>query len=157
VELEPGLDRVSGAWHEQAAGPEDDSWRPSWRTGESGGPPPGELVSGIDRAAEAIPPGLARAQQALDRLGIDIDIVSRPQLYDDYEQDDELEPQDVLLDAYEMGDLVELSYAAAGGTLVERVKVEELGDARFLVEDPETGTRRWRWLKGVRSVRLIES
>lgn len=157
VALEPGLDRVSGAWHDRAGDPDrDDSaaWRPSSGIDERLAPPPGTLVSGLEQAPATVSPVLARAQEALDRLGIDLDLLTVPQVDD--EDYDELEPGDVVLDAYEMGEIVELSYAAAGGTLVERVTIEDVDGARFLVEDTDTGTRRWRWLKGVRSARLIE-
>jgi hypothetical protein len=61
----------------------------------------------------------------------------------------------VLLESYEIGAPIELRYAAAAGTVVEQVVVEELDDARFLVKDARTGARRWRWLKGVRDAQLV--
>lgn len=154
VELEPGLDRVSGAWHDRTAEAQEYDnacWGPTDRPSERSAPPRGALVSGLDEVPAARSPAPATAQDALRRLGIELDPLTVPLDGDDYE-----EPQDVLLDAYEFGDLVELRYAAANGTIVERVTVEELDDARFLVADPETGARRWRWLKGVRDARLIE-
>lgn len=157
IELEPGLDRVSGAWHEQAAsadGPGSSSWRPSSALSEHDTPPPGVLVSGIDRSAPPTSPAAARAQDVLDGLELSLDMGGVPQFDDEF---DDLEPEDVLTDAYELGEIVELSYAAAGGALVERVTVEELDGARLLVEDPDTGARHWRWLKGVRSARFVSS
>jgi hypothetical protein len=90
-------------------------------------------------------------QERLERLEMDLDLVSMPP-----EDDEEPRPDEILLESFEMGIPVELHYAAAGGTVVEHVTVEELDGARFLVEDAETGDRRWRWNKGVLAARLTD-
>ena len=149
IELEPGMERLSGAWHEPPGAHDhlDQLWRASGH-GERTSLPSGRLVSGLDEPP-ALPSGaLEAARQALDSMGIDLDQMNIP-------LDDALEPAEILMESYELGAPVELRYAGAGGTVVERVTVEELDDARFLVEDADTGVRRWRWLRAVVDARLI--
>jgi hypothetical protein len=149
VELEPGLDRVSGPWTDTSGDQDrhDHPWRPS-SGGERTAPPAGQLTSRIDEDAPA-PPSAAiqAAQRQNDRFGIDLDLQDVP-------LDDELEPGEVLLESFELGAPVELCYAGAGGTIVEHVTVEELDGARFLVADADTGARRWRWIRAVLEARL---
>ena len=149
IELEPGMERLSGAWHEPPGAHDhlDQLWRASGH-GERASVPSGRLVSGLDDVPAPPSGALEAAQQALDGMGIDLDLMKIP-------LDDELEPAEILMESYELGAPVELRYAGAGGTVVERVTVEELDDSRFLVEDADTGARRWRWLRAVLDAKLV--
>ena len=66
---------------------------------------------------------------------------------------EQLTPEEPLEDSYDFGTLVELRYAGADGTVTEQVTIAELDDARVLVEDPDSGEQRWRWLKSVLDVK----
>src|SRR5206468_4240817 len=124
VELEPGLDRVSGAWHQPSGAPDrcDGWWRPSPGAGERAAIPPGRLVSGLDRTPAMSPSEPDAASDTLDHLELEFDL-------GDGLDDEQLEPGEVLLESYETGSLVELRYAGANGTVVEHVTVEELDGA----------------------------
>lgn len=147
IELGPGLDRVSGHWHDP---PHDDDepewWRPTEDDEERAELPIGRLVSGLELDPD---PDWATRQPALGDPPR-ITIVRDPELDALLDDDQGLAPEELLLESYEFGTLVELRYAGANGTSTEQVTVAELDDARFLVEDTETGEQRWRWLKAER-------
>jgi hypothetical protein len=155
IELEPGLDRVSGAWQEPR-GAEDSAigwWQPLPEHRELA-PPPGRLVSGFGRSVGAQP-------APADQRGLFARLAELELAFDSFDDDDEddaevVEPGELLLDAYESGAPVELQYAAAGGTVVLTGTVDELDGARFKLGDRDGGSRRWRWLKGVQGVRLLD-
>jgi hypothetical protein len=159
VELDPGLDRVSGAWQEPKR-VEDHSglwWRPSAEPDGHLSAPHGRLVSGLDQdsgPADASPISAAAILARLQELNFGIEE------YDDEddEDDDEAgrEPAEVLLDAYAADRPVELRYAAAEGTVVLQGTVAELDGARFKLSGPLAGPLRWRWLKGLLEVREID-
>ena len=147
IELDIGLDRVSGRWSEPAGADEryEHWWRPAPGESEHDALPHGRLVSGLG----AKPPVTRydARQELLDRIQLE---------FDDPEYDEDLEPADVVLEAFESGAPIELEYAGADGTTVEYVTVEQLDSARFLVADVNGSARpRWRWLKGVRDARLV--
>ena len=149
IELDAGLNRVSGHWIEPPRTQEryEHWWRPSTSDGERTALPPGRLVSGLDAARTLPEPTYDLRQQILDRIQIDLD---------DADFDDELEPHEVVLEAFESGRAVALEYAAAGGTIVEHVTVEQVDGARFLVADIRgEGKRRWRWIRGVLDASLV--
>jgi hypothetical protein len=147
IELGPGLDRVSGHWHDP---PHDDDepewWRPTEDDEERAELPIGRLVSGLELDPD---PDWATRQPALGDPPR-ITIVRDPELDTLLDDDQGLAPEELLLESYEFGTLVELRSAGANGTSTEQVTVAELDDARFLVEDTETGEQRWRWLKAER-------
>jgi hypothetical protein len=156
VELDPGLDRVSGPWREPRSVEDDASrwWRPSPDPADLLSAPEGRLVSGLDHESlgRSDPPG---AQGVFGRLpAFELTLDSYDAADDGY--DDELEPAEALIDAYESGCLVELRYAAADGTETIRGVVERIDGARFTIAGPDGGPRRWRWLKGLLEVSEID-
>jgi hypothetical protein len=157
VELDPGLDRVSGAWREPK-GVDDDSrlwWRPSPEPDGHSSAPPGRLDSGLESVggrADASQLSAASILARLQELDFGIDE------YDEDEDEDDAgrEPIEVLLDAYAADRPVELRYAAADGTVVLQGTVAEVDGVRFKLSGPVAGPLRWRWLKGLLEVREID-
>jgi hypothetical protein len=156
VELEPGLERVSGAWKEPKSVDEHSAlwWRPSRESEGYHGAPPGRLVSGLDpdRGEAAAAP--VSATSILARMEeLDFAVAE----YTDTEGDGAgREPIEVLLDAYDGDRRVELRYAAAEGTVVLQGTVADVDGVRFKLTGPLAGPVRWRWLKGLLEVREID-
>ncbi|HEX3872863.1 MAG TPA: hypothetical protein VHW26_01875, partial [Solirubrobacteraceae bacterium] len=157
VELDPGLDRVSGPWREPRSIEEETDrwWRPSPEPDEYLSPPQGRLVSGIEPETSTRPVAPTDAQGIFARLAeldLRLDAVER-----DDERDDEVPgPAEVLIEAYESDASVEVRYAAADGTEVLRGTVDRIDGVRFKLAGPDPGSRRWRWLKGLVDVRVID-
>jgi hypothetical protein len=170
VELEDGLDRVSGVWSER---PDRDAHRGWWRPTPPehqprADPPAGRIGSRLDwkpapePAARARAGGDARSQASaelarlLAQAGMaeeDIELV----LGDD---DDDLDDDDdaiggVLLRASERGSVVRLKYAGANGLHQEWGTVTEVEDARVKIRDHATGKLSWRWLRAIAEAEII--
>jgi hypothetical protein len=161
--LDPGLDRISGVWQERAV--DDDHsrwWRPSAEPADHLSAPNGRLISGLEPDG----PAAAAPRPVTDAAGIFARLAELELKLDSYDgggsdldiddDDDELEPAELLLDAYEDGCPVELRYAAASGTVVVRGTVEQIDGARFRLSGPDAGSSRWRWLKGIHDVRRLD-
>jgi hypothetical protein len=154
IELDPGLDRVSGLWREP---PTDDSrmwWRPSPAPNEYPSAPPGRLVSGLDSdlPPPAPPAGALGIFGRLAAAELELDYYAAA----DESDDDQPEPIEDLIDAYEDGYPVEVRYAAAEGTVVLRGPVARVEGVRFKMAGPGDASPRWRWLKGVLEVSEID-
>ena len=154
VALEPGLDRISGRWDEHPSYEDDaepDLWRPTADDEDRWALPRGRLVSALEQDPD--PDWAGRHGDGEQRLPIVIE--ADPELDFLLPSAEDLAPEELLADSWDLGTLVELRYAAASGTITEQVTVAELDDARVLVEDPASGEQHWRWLKGIVDVRTL--
>jgi len=171
VELEDGLDRVSGAWTER---PDRDDhpawWRPTPPERQSrADPPAGRIGSRLDWKPEPEPEpasrggvggdARSRATAELARLlaqaGMaeeDIELVLGDD--DDLDEDDGA-IEEVLLHASERGSVVRLKYAGADGLHQEWGIVADLEDARVQIRDRATGRLSWRWLRSIAEAEII--
>ncbi len=170
VELEEGLDRVSGVWAERPVHETHPSW---WRPTPPADrpqqdPPTGRIASRLEWQPEPVadlPRGIdprSRAAVELARLlaqaGLDDDDIANVLNGDDldaFDDDDDDGVDGVLLDAQEQGSVVRLKYAGAGGLRQEWVTVAQLEEARVQVRDHATGKRSWRWLRSISEAELV--
>lgn len=168
VELEDGLDRISGTWTERPDREAHPSW---WRPTPAGyapraDPPTGRLTSlldatppdGRDRrggAGEASFDIAAELARRLAQAGLDPHEVRA--VMDDHDafDDDDDGIGELLLDACERRSVVRLKYAGANGLRQERVTVEDVADARVRVRDHATGKRSWRWLRAIAEAEIL--
>lgn len=178
VELEDGLDRVSGTWSERPDRHAHTSW---WRPTlpehrPRAAAPAGRLDSqlGSDPSADASSsdPGVGGGDQRsriaaeltrrLAEAGMkpdDIELV----LGDDYDErlddyDDELDDDGVdelLFDACDGGSVVRLKYSGADGQRQEWVTIARVEEARVQVCDHATGKRSWRWLRAISEAEIV--
>lgn len=180
VELEDGLDRVSGTWIERPASEAPASWwRPTPPDVSRREPPPGRLVSGLPvpgdagsgRATSDHAPSAPRADAARELARIlaeaglpasDIEVLVRQTLEEDPDDDEDDEddedgelPGEVLLTAYERGCPVLLTYAGASGVRQEWGTVTELDRARIRFREHATGKLSWRWVRSIVGAQLV--
>ena len=171
VELEEGVDRVSGVWTER---PDRDAhpawWRPTPPERRPGAAPPaGRISSGLDWKPEPEPAarvgggGDARSRAAaelarrLAQAGLDpedIELVLGEDYDDDLDDDDDA-IEDMLLNAHERGSVVRLKYAGANGLHQEWGTVTAVEDARVEIRDHATGKLSWRWLRAIAEAEII--
>ncbi len=137
---------------------------------------PGSAI--LQKAAEAID-RLQRADQPPEPAELEGDLLKRLAVYLETLGDGDpkvaflrevasrLEPEDLFEDeprdaeyaleeACEHGSKVELRYAGANGTVVERVRVADIDEARVLVENLDAGEQSWRWLKSILDVTPLD-
>lgn len=171
VELEDGLDRVSGVWAER---PDRDAHAAWWRPTPPERmprptPPVGRIGSRLDWKPEPPVRGGAggsdpRSRAAADlgrilaRAGLepeDIELVLGEDYDDDLDDDFDDSVEDVMLDAYDRGSVVRLKYAGASGLHQEWGTVEQVEDARVKIRDHATGKLSWRWLRAVAEAEII--
>jgi hypothetical protein len=179
VELEDGVDRVSGTWTERpVAEPPASWWRPTPPDVSPRESPPGHLVSrlpapgdaGSGKASGEHAPSDPRADAARELARIlaeaglpvsDIEaIVGKALEEDPYDEEDEEDedgesPGEVLLTAYERGCPVLLTYAGADGLRQEWGTVTDLDRARIRFREHATGELSWRWLRSIVGAQLV--
>lgn len=174
VELEDGLDRVSGTWIER---PDRDAhptwWRPTPADHRPAAEPPsGRIASRLDRKPEPEPRPTPRGSggggdprreaagelaRRLAQAGLhheDIKLVLGED-YDDDLDDEEDAVGELLLDAYERRSVVRVKYAGAGGLRQEWGTVAQVDDARVQICDRATGKRSWRWLRAIAEAEIV--
>lgn len=138
-ELEPGLDRISGAWADRTAGVSHEAEH-AWRAAAEQPPPPsGERVSTLGEAP-APAPEWGSGDAGLDDL-------------DEPEDDDPLE---LLRWAIEHDQDVEIVYAGARGMTVRRVTPIELDASRLDAWCHLRDDARSFWLRSIREVQPVE-
>ncbi len=174
VELDDGVDRVSGTWVDR---PDRDAHPQWWHPTPDGGrpapaAPAGRLVSGLGSEPESEPERGALAgvdgdddhRHAADELarllaqaGLERDTIELILGGDDDEdlEDHETALEDILLLAHETDAIVRITYAGANGFLKEWVTIVQLDDARVRVCDNATGKRSWRWLRSIAEAEII--
>jgi hypothetical protein len=173
VELEDGLDRVSGVWAER---PDRDAhpgwWRPTPPERQSSvAPPAGRIGSRLDWKPEPAPVSRARVgggddarsraaaelARRLAEAGLDAEDIELVlgEDYDDELDDDDDAIEDVLLHAFERGSVVRLKYAGANGLHQEWGTVVQVEDARVKLRDHATGKLSWRWMRAIAEVEII--
>lgn len=138
-ELEPGLDRISGAWADRTAGVSHEAEQ-AWRAAAEQPPPPsGERVSTLGEAPAPAPEWGSGDAGPDDR--------------DEPEDDDPLE---LLRWAIEHDQDVEIVYAGARGTTVRRVTPIELDASRLDAWCHLRDDARSFWLRSIREVQPVE-
>lgn len=173
VELEDGLDRVSGVWTER---PDRDAhpgwWRPTPPEHRpTADPPAGRIGSRLDWKPAPEPAARARAggggdarsraaaelARRLAEAGLDAEDIELVlgEDYDDEIDDDDGAIDDVLLHASERGSVVRLKYAGANGLHQEWGTVVQVEDARVQMRDHATGKLSWRWLRAIAEAEII--
>lgn len=171
VELEEGVDRVSGVWTERPGhGAHPGWWRPTPpERRPTVDPPAGRIASHLDIEPEPASRGgagnggdprfdaAAELARRLKQAGLnpsDIELVLGEDYEDDFD-DDGFEIEDVLSIAYDRGSVIRLKYAGANGLQQEWGTIAQVEDARVQIRDHATGKRSWRWLRAISEAEII--